>query len=133
LAARLGLERRVRFSGFVADVRASIASADAALSSARTEGLGIALLEAMSMERTVVALPTGGVPEIVADGETGWLAHGRSPEALARVMQDACDRRDEVRRRSVRARLRVEACFAVEAMRDAYERVYAQVEGVTPS
>lgn len=127
LAARVGVGGRVRFVGFVDDVRAAIASADVALSSARAEGLGIALLEAMAMERSVVALPTGGVPEIVTDGDTGWLAHGRGPEALARVMQEAVDRPDEVVRRGQRARAAVEARFSIEVMRRGYEAVYARL------
>lgn len=124
LARRLGIADRVRFVGFVDDVRSCIASADVALSSARTEGLGIALLEAMAMERAVVALPTGGIPEIVSDGDTGWLAHGHGPEALARVMQDAVERRDEVRSRGARARAAVEARFSTDVMCRGYERVY---------
>lgn len=124
LAARLGISNRVHFVGFVDDVRASIAKADVALSSARSEGLGIALLEAMAMERAVVALPTGGVPEIVGDGDTGWLAHGHGADALARVMQDAVDRPDEVRRRGRRARASVESRFSVDAMRRGYEAIY---------
>jgi glycosyltransferase involved in cell wall biosynthesis len=124
LAARLDVTDRVRFLGWTPDVRASIANADAAISSARAEGLGIALLEAMAMERAVIALPTGGVPEIVSDGATGWLAHGHDADALARVMQDAVERRDEVRRRGVRARAEVEARFSVTAMRRGYDAVY---------
>jgi glycosyltransferase involved in cell wall biosynthesis len=127
-AARLGVAGRVRFLGWVDDVRASIAEADVALSSARAEGLGIALLEAMAMERTVVALPTGGVPEIVADGDTGWLAHGHGAEALARVMQDAVDRRDEVLRRGARARASVVARFSIDAMRRGYDAVYDSLD-----
>lgn len=125
--ARLGLGERVRFVGFVDDVRASIARADVALSSARAEGLGIALLEAMAMERAVVALPTGGIPEIVADGSTGWLAHGSDAVALARVMRDAVERRDEVKRRGLQARKSVEAGFSIEAMRRGYDAVYDEV------
>ena len=125
--ARLGLGDRVRFVGFVEDVRASIASADVALSSARAEGLGIALLEAMAMERAVVALPTGGIPEIVSDGSTGWLAHGHDAVALARVMRDAVERRDEVKRRGLQARKSVEAGFSIEAMRRGYDAVYEEL------
>lgn len=124
LAKRLRVSHRVRFVGFVRDVRDAVAGADAALSSARTEGLGIAMLEAMAMARPVVALPTGGIPEIVADGDTGWLALGHGPEALARVMQDAVERRDEVVRRGLQARANVETHFSIDAMRRGYERVY---------
>src|SRR5262249_10074547 len=74
LAARTGVGARVRFAGFLKDVREAIARAHVALASSRSEGLGIALLEAMAMKRPVVALPTGGIPEFVRDGDTGWLA-----------------------------------------------------------
>lgn len=128
LARSLGVADRVRFLGFAADVRPAIEAAHAAISSARAEGLGIALLEAMAMGRPVVALPTGGVPEIVADGETGWLAHGSDAEALARVMNDAAARRDELGDRGARARQRVVDAYSVAAMRAGYERRYAALE-----
>jgi glycosyltransferase involved in cell wall biosynthesis len=127
LGRRLGVEDRIRFVGFVDDVRAAVANADAALSSARTEGLGIALLEAMAMGRPVVALPTGGIPEIVTDGESGWLAYGHDAAALARVMQDAVNRPDEVLRRGARARELVQSRFSIEVMRRRYEHVYDQL------
>jgi glycosyltransferase involved in cell wall biosynthesis len=132
LASQLGIEDRVRFAGWLDDARSEITNADAALSSARAEGLGIALLEAMSMGRAVVALPTGGVPEIVADGSTGGLAHGNDAEALARVMQDAVERRDEVRRRGTRARARVLESFSIEAMRRGYDEIYDRLDPSTP-
>ncbi|MBX3186970.1 MAG: glycosyltransferase family 4 protein [Labilithrix sp.] len=129
LASRLGVARRVRFRGFAGDVRDAIATASVGLSSARAEGLGIALLEAMAMGRPIVALPTGGVPEIVRDGDTGWLAHGRSADALARVMAEAIERPDEVSRRGERARRNVVARYSIDAMRQGYEAVYASLPG----
>jgi glycosyltransferase involved in cell wall biosynthesis len=127
LADRLGIADRVRFVGWVEDVRPSVEESHLALSSARTEGLGVALLEAMAMGRAVVALPTGGVPEIVADGDTGWLAHGHCAEALARVMQDAVERPSEVQRRGERARARVATTFSIAAMASGYDAVYDRV------
>jgi len=124
LARTLAVADRVRFVGFTSDVRDEIARAHVALSSARQEGLGIALLEAMAMARPVVALPTGGVPEIVRDGETGWLAHGSDEEFLARVMREALIDRAEIARRGLRARESVVASFSISAMRAGYERIY---------
>jgi glycosyltransferase involved in cell wall biosynthesis len=125
LARTLGVGDRVRFLGFASDVRDEIARAHLALSSARSEGLGIALLEAMAMGRAVVALPTGGVPEIVRHGETGWLALGDDEDALARAMRDAIERPEEMSRRGARARDRVVERFSVDAMREGYERRYS--------
>jgi glycosyltransferase involved in cell wall biosynthesis len=125
-ARRRGLGARVRFAGFTRDVRDAIADADLALSSAREEGLGVALLEAMAMGRPVVAVPVGGIPEIVDDGATGWLAVERSAPALGRAMQAAARATpDERARRGAAARSRVIARFSLGAMRSGYERVYA--------
>jgi glycosyltransferase involved in cell wall biosynthesis len=125
LASKLGLRDRVRFLGWQSDARPAIADADAALSSARTEGLGIALLEAMAMARPVVGVPIGGIPEIVRDGETGWLAETRSAPALASAMRAAASNADERARRGLAARDRAVAHFSVDAMRRGYEAIYA--------
>jgi glycosyltransferase involved in cell wall biosynthesis len=127
LAERLGVRERVRFAGYFEDVRDAIARSDVALSSARQEGLGVALLEAMAMGLPVVAIPTGGVPEIVREGQTGWLTKDRSAVALARAMQAAIDAPFERRRRGDAARARVESSFSVDAMRAGYEAVYARL------
>lgn len=118
---------RVRFAGYSPDPRPAIASADAVLSSAKEEGLGIALLEAMAMGRPVIAVPTGGIPEIVVEGETGWLADARTATALARVLERAAADRPELERRGRAARERVTSAFSLEAMRDGYEAIYAEI------
>lgn len=129
-AAELGVAARARFVGFAPDVRDAVAGADFALSSSRAEGLGVALLEAMAMERPVVALPTGGVPEVVAPG-TGWLADGSTARDLARAMRDAVAAGpEEQRARARRARAHVVARFSIDAMRAAYERAYAELDTV---
>ena len=127
-ASRVGVRDRVRFCGYERDDRDAIARADVALSSAREEGLGVALLEAMAMGRPVVAVPVGGIPEIVRDGETGWLAPERSAAALANAMRAAIDApEEERRRRGLHARERVVERFSIDAMRDGYEAVYARL------
>jgi glycosyltransferase involved in cell wall biosynthesis len=128
LARRLHLDDRVRFAGWMTDARPAVERADAALSSARAEGLGIALLEAMAMARPVVGVPVGGIVEIVRDGESGWLAGARTAAALARAMQAAIDAPEERARRGQRAREEVVKRFSLDAMRRGYERVYAELE-----
>jgi glycosyltransferase involved in cell wall biosynthesis len=128
LAAPLG--ERVRFSGYTSDVRGALARADAVLSSAREEGLGIALLEAMAMGRPVIAVPVGGIPEIVsveASHETGWLASTRTAPALAEVVDQAARSKAELERRGERARARVVRLFTVGAMRAKYAKLYEEL------
>jgi glycosyltransferase involved in cell wall biosynthesis len=136
-AAALGIASRVRFHGHVDDTRDVLARADAALCSSREEGLGIALLEAMAMQRPVVAFAVGGVPEFVKDEETGWLARARTSEALAARMQDAMADADRRRALGRAARAAVVASYSMQAMCDGYREAYAslmaRVEGVEAS
>lgn len=65
------------------------AAADVVALSSNTEGQPIAVLEAFSCGRGVVATAVGGVPEVVRAGETGWLVPPRDREALAAALQEA--------------------------------------------
>ena len=55
----------------------------------RAEGLGSAALVAMAQGLPIVASRVGGIPEIVAEGETGWLVEPGSPLALANAVVTA--------------------------------------------
>lgn len=125
---RLRLTTRVHFRGYAADVRPAIARSDVILSSAREEGLGIAVLEAMACARPVVAVPVGGLVEIVDDGVTGWLAGSRTAVALAEAMKAAAADPAERQKRGAAARERVVARFSLAAMRAGYARTYESVE-----
>ena len=123
--AALGLRDRVRFWGYRSDPETIIAELDAVLCSSRTEGLPVGLLEGMALGRPVIAVPVGGVPEIVADGETGWLAPDMSIDALAATMRSAISLgRGELARRGERARAAVARRFTETHMRASYEQIY---------
>lgn len=123
--ARLGLGPRVRFWGYRRDPETIVAQTDAVLCSSHTEGLPVALLEAMALGRPVIAVPVGGVPEIVCDGDSGWLAPDRSDGALAATLRAATGLgRGEMARRGARARAAVEQRFTEAHMRESYEQIY---------
>jgi glycosyltransferase involved in cell wall biosynthesis len=65
------------------------AAADVVALSSNHEGQPIAVLEAFACGRGVVATAVGGVPEVVRDGETGWLVPARDREALATALGKA--------------------------------------------
>ena len=128
-----GIEDRVRFLGYMDDPRDVIAAADAMLCSSRQEGLGIALLEAMAMGVPVVAVPVGGVPEIVGDNETGLLATDGSASALAARMRDACSSRDRTRALGDAARAFVVSSCSIDAMCAGYAAVYDALSPRAPT
>ncbi len=70
----LGLDDQVRFAGYREDVPAVLAAADAVVIPSLREGLGYTALEAMAAGCPVAAFAVGGLPEIIRDGETGFLS-----------------------------------------------------------
>jgi glycosyltransferase involved in cell wall biosynthesis len=83
----LGLGDRVFFTGLVADVRPWLAHLDAMVVPSRREGLPTVLLEALAAGCPIVATRVGGVPEIVADQQTGLLVPPGDAQALGRALQ----------------------------------------------
>jgi glycosyltransferase involved in cell wall biosynthesis len=132
-ARRRGVADRVRFHGYVDDPRDIVAGANAALCSSRSEGLGIALLEAMAMARPVVGFAVGGVREIVKDEQTGLLAQAGNVEALAARMMEATAAPDHMRALGQTARKYVVERFSVQAMRTGYADVYVGLASEVPS
>jgi glycosyltransferase involved in cell wall biosynthesis len=87
LAHELGLDRRIRFVGPQRDVWPWLAALDVFVLSSDWEGMSNALLEAMAARLPVVATATGGTPDVVVNGKTGFLVPPRDPAALARALK----------------------------------------------
>lgn len=123
-AADLGIAGRVRFAGWVANPYPLLAAMDVVVLTSNWEGFGLVLLEAMALERPVVATAVGAVREIVRDGETGLLAPAGDAEAIAASVLRLL--RDPALRRSLGARGKQVAGteFSLTAMREKVERVY---------
>jgi phosphatidylinositol alpha-1,6-mannosyltransferase len=92
LAVRTGVDASVRFTGAVpwAELPAHYGAGDVFAMPCRTrrggldvEGLGIVYLEASATGLPVVAGDSGGAPDAVLEGETGWVVRGGSPEQAA--------------------------------------------------
>ena len=93
----LGLEKHVFLAGFRTDILAIHKAFDLFVMSSVTEGLGTSLLDAMACAKPIVATTAGGIPEVVADGQTGLLVPPRDHHAMAaaivRLLQDAALRK----------------------------------------
>ncbi len=84
----LGIGSHVRFEGFVPDIVLLMSACDLVLVPSIKEGFGLAAVEAMALERPVIAAAAGGLCEIVIDGETGILVPPENPEAMASALVD---------------------------------------------
>jgi glycosyltransferase involved in cell wall biosynthesis len=92
-AESLGIRNHVVFAGFRDDIPYVHAALDLFVLTSVHEGFGLVLLEAMAAGRPILATKVGAIPEVVIDGETGYLVEPRAPEQLASCMQ-ACEDRD---------------------------------------
>lgn len=120
LARELEVENHVTFTGARSDVPAIMAAADVFTLPSYEEPFGLVFLEAMAMQRPVVALDNGGTPEVVEHGKTGFLSRPWDVPKLAENILELL-RDPELRARMGRAgRERVLAHFSAERMaRDA--------------
>lgn len=76
LAEQLEIDDRVRVTGWISSqqVREEILSSRALVQPSFAEGLPVVIMEAMSLGRPVVSTYVAGIPELVLDGQCGWLA-----------------------------------------------------------
>ena len=124
LAGELALNEHVQFLGSRHDIPEIQALSDVVcLASTDVESAPICMLEALASGRPQVATSIGGIPKIVADGETGFLAPpGDVPalaQAITRILADdelATRMRDASRKRALEQ-------FSVEFMVRAHERL----------
>jgi glycosyltransferase involved in cell wall biosynthesis len=87
--AQAGLVDMVRFTGWLDQdgVRAEIDAAHALVMPSFAEGLPMVIMEAMAAARPVIATYIAGTPELVLDGQTGWLVPAGDNQALANAIE----------------------------------------------
>ena len=123
------LERHVFLAGFRSNALELTKSFDVFAMSSVTEGMCTALVDAMAASKPAVATTAGGIPEVVVDGETGFLVPPKDPKAMAeRIVQLLKD--PALRRRMGEAGLaRARARFTVERMVEETNAVYERAVG----
>jgi glycosyltransferase involved in cell wall biosynthesis len=125
--ARLGLGATVRLAGFRDDLGTLLPGADVLVHPARREGLGVALLEAMSAGVPVVACAAGGVVDVVRHDVTGLLVPPGDGRALAAALDRLLGDAPERERLGAAGRAHVERQFSIERMIQRHLAVYADV------
>jgi glycosyltransferase involved in cell wall biosynthesis len=127
-ARRLGVADRVNLMGQRSDVPMLLSAMDIGVLASHEEGFSNALLEKLAAGLPVVATDVGGNPEALEGMPNCFLVRPQDTEDLARGLRDAVgslgadDRNRKIRQNLVRER------YSVDAMVDAYERLYLRIK-----
>ena len=112
-----GLREQVRITGWLdaAQVTNELRQAASLVVPSLSEGLPVVIMEAMAHRLSVIAPYLAGIPELVIDGETGWLYPAGDVDAMARAMERALTSSGPVGEQIVtQARIRVRARHDVD-------------------
>jgi len=118
------LASRVVITGYRTDAVDLMRTFDCFVQTSHFEGMPMALLEAMALEKPIVASAVGGVPEVVEDGVTGTLLHDRDPGTLARAILAYVKDPQVGRAVGAAGYSRYQRLFTARTMVSQYERLY---------
>ena len=128
----LGLESRVHFLGARRDLGDLLAAMDVFAMPSLWEGLPLSMILAMGAAKPIVATEVAGIPEIVVDGETGWLVPAGNSLALATALVDVFRDRTRTERVATAARDFVLPRFGVDGYVDSVVGLYDQLVRLKP-
>ena len=127
LAASLGLGGTLHFTGFVDAVQPYVRAMDVVAVPSRKESLPLTVLEAMALERPVVAARAGDLPDVIRDGESGIIVPPEDVAALAAALRRLMvDESLRIRIGSA-ARQRVISTYSIPAMSLRLADIYARM------
>jgi glycosyltransferase involved in cell wall biosynthesis len=136
-AASMGIADRVHFLGWRQEMPPVYAALDALALTSDNEGTPVAVIEAMAAGVPVAATAVGGVPDIIRNGETGWLVPPGDAPALYCAWREALRRDDRVETIVLRARREAVERFGQEQMlikmADLYRRLANRKEDTARS
>jgi L-malate glycosyltransferase len=127
LAVSLGLAERAHFLGQRTDVPAILARATLGVLCSSAEGLPNALVEGMAAGLPMVATSVGGNPDVIADGERGFLVPPFAPTALADAIGRVLANPDRARQMGAAARRFVERELTLKQLCDRHDALYRAI------
>lgn len=126
-AEKLGVSSDTLFLGKQSDVAELLSIADIFLLPSENESFGLSALEAMSCQVPVIGTNAGGLPEVVENGRTGWLAEVGDVEYMAERGKQLLTDSDLRREMGKNARQVAVKKFSQDKIVDMYERYYETI------
>ncbi len=127
MSEQKGIQDKVLFMGKQDAIREKLALADVMIMPSELESFGLAALEGMACEVPSIATRVGGVPEVVVDGETGYLFEVGDVDAMANCAIDLLSDEDRLRALGKKARAYARKKFCAAEIIPQYERFYQRV------
>jgi len=118
------LDKNVRIEGFRWDIEKILPCLDIVVHPAFMEGLGVCLLQANSAGVPVVASAVGGIPEIIRDGENGFLFQPGDRDSFVEKTLFLLKNPDLAKKMGQRGKIIIKNYFSIENMVDRYIELY---------
>ena len=130
-ARDLSIADHVVFAGFREDVPELINMMDIFVLPSLNEGMGRAILEAMACGKPVISTRTGGIPELIREGETGLLVNPGDARGLAEAIMTLAVAQEEAKAMGAQGRIMAGDVFSVERMVSKIDALYQELLEVT--
>lgn len=126
LAEEFGISERVTFAGYQAQPELYLPLMNVFALTSRSEGLPLAVLEAWSAGKPVIATRVGGLPKLIEHGKTGYLFDLDDAAALAKHIVQLLTNRDLARTLGNAGQAMARDRYDLRVMAQAYETIYRQ-------
>lgn len=123
----LNITDNVVFLGYQENVESLVADFDVFVLPSVSEGMGLALLEAMALEKPVVATEAGGIPEVIKNGVNGLLVPPKDEKFLAEAIINILSSRQTAISLSQAARFTVFKKFSARTMAEKTLEIYDKI------
>ncbi len=127
LSKELNIDKNVVFTGFRNDVPSFLNIADIFVMASLDEGLCTSILDALTLNKVVVATDAGGIPEIIKENETGFLAVKGDVDSLSEKLIMVLKSLDKYKKKFSKGREYILKNFSVENMVNGNYEVYIEM------
>ena len=126
IASKLGIEENVRFPGWRLDVAEVMSIFNIFVLPSLNEGMGRVLVEAMALGKPIVASNVGGIPDLVVDGENGFLVPTGDVETMVARINDLLESMEKREKMGENGK-KIAVNFSADVMVQKIDRLYVEL------